>query len=339
MRLNCARAFITTSLLVSVAWMAGCGGGEYRKLERYYLVATNINIPYWQTAKAGLLQAAKEIGVVAELVGPETYDPKAQKEKFDELVRSDRPPKGILVAVADPALMTPSINAAVEKGIPVITVDADAPGSKRLFFVGTDNYNAGVQGAERVAQELKRAGTVVIYTIKGQTNLEDRLRGYRDVFATYPAIRILDVIDIRGQATVAFDTTKALIEKDPTRMDAFVCLEAIACPEVAEVLSRNRIKNKVVVAMDTPQRTLEWIQQGVIQATVAQRPYTMAYVGLRMLADLNKYAPQKLTKEGTLATLPEFVNTGTIMVDKSNVEAFLKEVQAVQAEPTAPPSD
>jgi len=303
------------------------------------LVASNINLPYWQTAKAGLLQAAREIGVGAELVGPDKYDPKAERDELQRLINAKQPPNGILVAVTDADLLTPVINQAAAKGIPVATIDSDAPKSNRLFFVGTNNYNAGVQGAERAARELQRAGAVVIYTIKGQPNLEERLRAYRDVFATYPAIRIVDVVDIQGQATIAFDRTKEMVEKDPNRMDAFVCLEAIACPEVAEVLNRNRIKNKVVIAMDTPQRTLEWIQQGLIQATVAQRPYTMAYVELRMLADLNKYKPTKLLREGTLATVPEFIDTGTIMVDRNNVDQFLKEVQSVLPEAAPPPTD
>ena len=45
-------------------------------------------------------------------------------------------------------------------------------------------------------------------------------------------------------------------------MDAFVCLEAIACAEVAEVLSRNNVRDKVVIAMDAGDRTLDWIQKG-----------------------------------------------------------------------------
>jgi len=54
---------------------------------------------------------------------------------------------------------------------------------------------------------------------------------------------------------------------------------------VAEVLSRKYVKNKLVVAMDTDPLTLEWIQKGVIAATVAQKPYTMAFYGLKNLDD------------------------------------------------------
>jgi ribose transport system substrate-binding protein len=314
-------------LLVS----AGCGGGEYRKQEVYYLVAANINLPYWQSARNGLFRAAAELGVSADVKGPETYDPKAQREEFLKLVAMERQPAGILVSPASAELMKDAIDQAVAKGIKVITIDSDAPGSKRLFFVGTDNYDVGFRSAEYVAQRLNRAGNVIIFTIAGQVNLEERLRGYRDAFAAYPAIRIIETVDIKGDPVVAFDRTKLIVAKELNRVDAFACLEAIACPEVAEVLSRNNVRNKVVVAMDVSERTLDWIQKGMIQATFAQRPYTMAYVGLRMLADLHHYPPAQLETTRSLATVPQFVDTGVSLVDRSNVEQFLKD-QAAQGE-------
>jgi len=50
-----------------------------------------------------------------------------------------------------------------------------------------------------------------------------------------PQIKIASVIDIHGNPTIAFDKTTEVIEKGAPKADAFVCLEAIACPEVAEV--------------------------------------------------------------------------------------------------------
>lgn len=313
-------------LVVLAISLVGCGDSDYRKQERYYLVAANIKLPYWQSAKAGLRRAGAEVGVGTTLVGPDTYDPKAQEEEFQKIVLEQ--PAGILVSVTDSDLMKDEIDAAIAQGINVITIDADDPSSKRLFFVGTDNYSVGAQVAEVAAEQLQRAGTVIVYTIEGQSNLEDRLRGCNDVFATYPAIRVIETVDIKGDPTIAFDTTKELLTKDPMGMDAFVCLEAIACAEIAEVLSRRNMRDKVVIAMDTSERTLHWIQQGLIHSTIGQRPYTMAYVGMRLLADLQKYPPANMETEGSLSTVPDFVDTGVVLVDKSNVERFLAEQQS-----------
>lgn len=319
-------AFLVVIPVALAVMIVACGGGDYRLQEKYYLVAFNKKIPYWQNANAGLRRAAIELGVGAEMIGPDTYDPQGQKSELDRIIAEEKPPAGILVSASDADTLTPSINAAMAKGINVITIDSDAPDSKRLTFIGTNNYRIGTQSAEVTAQQLGRAGTVIVYTTKGQPNLEERLRGYHDVFNQFPAIRIIEVFDMKGDAVNAFERTKTEVEgRNRNRMDAFVCLEAISCPEVADVLTRNNVHDKVVIAMDTSERTLEWIKKGVIYATIAQRPYTMAYLGLRMLADLHKYPPKNMETESSLATVPHFVDTGATLVTKDNVDAFIKD--------------
>ena len=91
--------------------------------------------------------------------------------------------------MADPTLMKDDIDQAVAAGIPVITVDSDAPASKRLFFIGTDNYHAGQIGGQRLAKELNGKGNVVVFTIPEQANLKERLRGYRDALEATPESR------------------------------------------------------------------------------------------------------------------------------------------------------
>ena len=160
-------------------------------------------------------------------------------------------------------------------------MDSDARASKRLFFIGTNNYQAGVIGGQRLAKELHDKGNVVVFTMPEQANLQDRLRGYRDALEGHPQIKITQVVDIKGDPRVAFDSSTQMVGKEKDKVDAFVCLEAQAGKEVATVLSTNKVTGKVIVAMDTDPDTLDWIKKGVIAATISQKPYTMASVGLR----------------------------------------------------------
>ena len=128
-------------------------------------------------------------------------------------------PAGILVSVANCSLMTPEIDAAVAAGIPVITIDSDAPASHRLYFIGTNNLEAGRLGGARVAAQLNGKGNVVFFTIAGQPNLEERLKGYKDVFASYPGIKIVDVFDMKGDSGVAMDKAQEYLAKTGTGQD------------------------------------------------------------------------------------------------------------------------
>ena len=220
--------------------LLNCGSSAHSPEEKYFLVATNVKLPYWQQAAAGLTKAALQMKVQAEMVGPDSYDPKAEREQFQRAL--SKKPAGILISVADPNLMKSDIDAAVAQGVPVVTIDSDAPASKRLMFIGTDNHKAGMMGAKVVAEKLKGKGNVVIYTIPEQANLAERLHGYKDVFDANPGIKIIETVDMKGDPRVAFDKTMDNLDKWKT--DAFVCLEAIACPEIAEVLDRKKTTGK-----------------------------------------------------------------------------------------------
>jgi ribose transport system substrate-binding protein len=308
-------------LAISVVPLTNCQRHEAD--EKYYLVSTNLQIPYWQTAAAGFMQSAQQLKVRVEVLGPDTFDPKAEQQAFQKAVQGKA--TGILISAADPTVLNDDINRAIAAGIPVITIDSDAPTSKRLFFIGTNNYEAGKTGGQRLATELKGKGNVVVFTIPEQANLAERLRGYRDALESHPQIKILRVVDIKGDPRIAFDTATQILGKEKDKVDAFVCLEALAGKEVATVLSNNDVKNKVVLAMDTDPDTLEWIQRGVIVATIAQKPYTMSFVGLHMLDDLYHNKLNTLDADwakNSFAPIPAFVDTGSALIDKSNVDAF-----------------
>src|SRR4030095_6970343 len=155
-----ARFFSVSALAILTITTVDCGS-RHDSDENYYLVGANIKLPYWDTAGVGFSSAANQLRVRAAVVGADTYDPKAEKQAFDELI--PKKPAGILVSPADPEIMKDSIDRAIAAGIPVITVDSDAPGSKRLFFIGTNNHQAGFMGGKRLAQELKGKGNVVVF--------------------------------------------------------------------------------------------------------------------------------------------------------------------------------
>jgi ribose transport system substrate-binding protein len=309
---------------VAISVLFGCGGGRHEAAETYVLVTTNTKIPYWQVAAEGLRAAAHDLGVKTEMVGPETYDPKAEKEEFLSVVHRQIPPAGILVSAADPELLREAIDAAAAAGIPVITIDSDSPKSKRLTFIGTNNYQAGQMSGELLAKELNGKGNVVLYTIPGQENLDERVEGLKRVLARNPGIKILQVVDMAGNPTKAFDGTRALIGAGKTTPDAFVCLEALSCNEVADVLDRDNIRGKTIIAMDTQEGTLNWMGKGMIRATIAQKPYTMAYFGTRVLDDFHHAKPAADASQAASnrSLVPVFMDTGATLVDKSNMASF-----------------
>ncbi len=311
---------------LAVIGLASCQTSYHEQEERYVFVASNVNLPYWQEAQAGLTDAAKQLGVKSELTGPEKFDPQEQLRAFQKVVESK--PAGIMISVTRPELFLDAINAAIAQGIPVITVDSDAPNSKRVMFVGTDNFRAGGESARRMADILKGQGQVVVITIPGQLNVDERLRGVNETLKKYPGMKIVQAIDDRGDPRVANDNIAALL-KAKAKIDGIISLEASGGSGAAEALHRLDVKIPIV-GFDKDPETLDWIDRGGITATVTQKPYVMAYYALKFADDLHHNAVHdfKDWRTAPAPPMPTFVDTGTAVVDKNNAKVFREALAA-----------
>jgi ribose transport system substrate-binding protein len=327
---------LTTYLLTfAAATLAGCGESYHDKEEHYILIAANINLPYWQEADAGLRDVAKEmgLGVKADMDGPTSYSPKDEVDAFNKAVSAH--PAGILVSAANPEMFQAPIAAAISAGIPVICLDSDAPDSKRVMFIGTDNFRAGQESAKRMADLLKGQGNILVVTIPGQLNLDERVRGVNEALKKYPGLKIVQTVDDKGDSNKAFDAVSAFLSSKKQKVDGVLCLEASGGPGVASALRRVDMNGKVaVVSFDKDPETLDWIDRNGINATVAQKPYVMAYYGVKFLDDLHHNAVHEFKdwRNAPASPLPAWVDTGTAIIDKSNLATF-KEALAAHPKP------
>jgi ribose transport system substrate-binding protein len=243
-------------------------------------------------------------------------------------------PSGIMLSASNPDVFKDPINAAIGQGIPVICVDADSPDSKRVLFVGTDNFRAGQESGKRMAEVLGGKGNVVVLSVPTQFNIAERMRGVTEALKKYPAIKITKTIDDKGDLSVADDAIAALIHgKD--KPDGIISLEASGGAGAADALHIVNLEGKIpIVTFDKDQETLDWIQRGAITATVVQKPYVMSFYGLKFLDDLHHNAVHEFKDWRTAPTspIPAWVDTGTAVVDKNNL-AIYREAFAAHPKP------
>lgn len=319
---------VSVFVLVGAVLIAACAKPYHEENERYVFVATNINLPYWQEAQAGFLDAAKALGVKGELIGPKGYAPNAELGMFRQIV--EQHPAGICLSAARPEIFQADIDKAVAQGIPVICVDADVPNSKRVLYIGTDNFKAGRESLRRMAALVPGRGNIVVITIPGQRNLDDRVAGVADALKNFPAVKLTKILDDQGDARRAFDQVSELIQKKE-KVDGIICLEATGGSGAAEALQRLKMDGKLpIAAFDNDPETLDWIEKGAITATITQKPYVMSYYGLKFLDDLHHNAVHQFKdwRTALAAPMPMFVDTGTVVVDKSNLKLYREALAA-----------
>ena len=290
--------------------------------ETYVEVLALTNLPYFIDHRLGLEFAGKELGVQTKFVGPVDYDMTAMVNTLDQVIAEK--PAGILVVGFDPALK-PSIDAAIDAGIPVVTLDAEVYGSKRLTFLGTGNYNAGKVGAKLLCDAIGGKGQVALLTKVGQSNLEERIQGYKDYMAeSCKDVEIVQIIDDQSDSAKAAEGLKAVLQRYPD-LAGVGGVEAAGGVGAATAAKELDLAGKLkIVSMDRDDGTLDFIKDGTITASVAQKTALMSYLGTKLMYYLN-HAPVPIVpdnKAANIVPMPESVDTGVIVINKDNADFF-----------------
>jgi ribose transport system substrate-binding protein len=310
-------------LLIVTMFVLGLAQVDAISNESYIYVLPLTSLPYFAPAIDAFKLAGQELGVNTQIMGPPDYNVQELVNAMETAIV--KKPKGIVICAVDTSLSA-LIDKASEMGIPVITEDQDLP-CKRLAFVGTSNHNAGVVGGENLAQLIGKKGEVAILTRIGTPGLDARVQGYKDALAKYPEIHIVQVADTRSDAQVAAQAAASILQKYPN-LKGIACVEAVGGSGVSTALREaNKVGKIVTMAMDREPETIEAIKDGLITATVVQRTADMTYWALYLLYSYNhsKLQISNNDKAAGISVLPVNVDTGTLILDKDNLNYFMKQ--------------
>ena len=301
----------------------GAAAAEDRSADEYIYVSAMGNLEFFNAHKYGWEWAGDALGVTSTYVGPAEYDMNAMVAAFDQAIA--KKPKGIAVFAVEP-ILEPSINKAVEAGIPVVTILGDLPESDRLAFVGSSQYELGYIGGQNLAEALNGEGEVAILSIPSVGMFDEREAGFRSAFDEYPGIEVVQVGDTGADTVTAINTAKDILQRFPD-LAAFVGTDSTGGIGAATAVEElGRVGEVKIVSMDRNSDVLEKIKEGVVTGTVAQNDAAMAFWALQTLYNYN-YFQAPLTTDNAAAGVnagPSSVTTAANYIDESNLEYFLE---------------
>jgi ribose transport system substrate-binding protein len=271
----------------------------------FVLISEQFDNPYWRSVEQGAQDAAKERHVTLEYMGPFRSNIDDHLKILDQAIAAKV--DGILVQGLIDSLYAPVINKAIERGIPVITVDTDAPSSKRMSYVGTDNYQAGLDLGKEVVRILRGKGRIAIITgTFGTTNQEMRVKGIKDAVRD-AEIQIVTIRSSQISRIQATEQTNQILSVYPD-LDAIVGTSATDALGIYDAVKERSNTHLKIIGFDDLTQTLTLLNEGKIAATIIQKPYWMGYRAVNLLADV---------KEGK--TIQPRVYTGTQILERKDV--------------------
>ena len=290
--------------------------------EEYIYVSAMGNLEFFNAHKYGWKWGGEALGVTATYVGPAEYDMNAMVAAFDQAIA--KKPAGICTFAVE-SILQPEIDKATDAGIPVVTILGDLPDSKRIAYVGSYQRDLGYTGGMAVAEALGGKGKVAILSIPGVQMFDDREAGFREAFAKFPDMEVVQVGDTKADTVTAVNVAKDILNANPD-LAAMVGTDSTAGIGAATAVEEaGKVGQVKVVAMDRNSDILQKIKNGTLTGTVAQDDAAMAFWCLQVLYNYNHFQAPLTTdnKAAGVTTGPTNVFMWTNYIDESNVDYFL----------------
>jgi ribose transport system substrate-binding protein len=305
-------AVVVWALLGAVGCDRG-GGGSSRVLKLAFV--TNNSSEFWKIAAAGVHQYEKESKVQVDIKMPANGTTEEQNQILENLVSQGY--DGIAVSAIAPNDQVPVLDRVSAK-TNLITFDSDAPKSKRLLYIGTNNYEAGKVLGGEIVRLLPGGGKMAVFVgTLSADNAAHRLKGIQDAIAGHK----IEIVDKREDNT---DRAKARSNVEDI-IDAHGDLDLVAGlwsyngPAIAAAIEALGKKGKIIAAVfDEEEGTLSAIERGTIAVTVVQKPFQFGYLSSKWMHDL------ALDGAAARAAFPPsgVIDTGVEVIDRTNVAKF-----------------
>lgn len=199
-------------------------------------------------------------------------------------------PDGLAISSLDPATDAQLVNDAINAGLNVITFDTDAPASNRICYVGhdgdfQDGYDLGMFLAEKIGEKGKVG---ILAGSLSAANHVNRVKGFKEAMKKFPGIEVVFERPDNDDMQKAVELTENALQANSDLVGIFGCNASNPIGAARAIKSAGLAGKVHIVGMDDLEETLQLVQEGVIDATKAQRQWDIGYWGVVYLVAMNE---------------------------------------------------
>lgn len=269
-----------------------------------------IDIPFFHDTKEGAIDAAEKLGVDVLWRAPKSSDPAVQAELIEEAIEAGV--SGIGIGPIEGNEVREALQKADGNGVKIVCFDTDISGINKSGFIGTDNHNAGKMLGELVVKKLNRKGKILGTMSNDNKNMKERIEGFMESVKNSPDIKVLSfkVTEEKPNPEDRWQILKKMIQESPS-FDCFVCMDATGS-FFARRMKEDLGISPLCVVFDKTEDSKKPMEEGYL-CVLAQRP--------RLWGEL---AVRRLHEACSGKTIPDYEDTGTYEINKSNMNVFFK---------------
>ena len=284
------------------------------------MIAKSSTNPVFLAARTGALAAARELqqehGVPVEIawLTPPTEDGQVQAQRIAQAVAEGM--SAILISCSDAGKVTGAINDAVARGVPVMTFDSDAAGSKRFAVYGVDDIKTGEAVMVELAKQLGGKGKVAILAgNQNAPNLRKRVEGVKQEAAKHSGIAIVGTFyHIETPQDAAAEVVRVQNAYPEVQGWAMIGGWPLFTPTLLKDLDPKKVK---IVAVDALPVMLPYVEKGLAPVLLAQPVYLWGHVSVQKIFD----------KVQLKQDVPEVIPMELVRVSKENLGSWARQLR------------
>lgn len=253
------------------------------------MVAKSSTNPVFLSALVGAEAAAKDLSEKHSMIDvkinwrtPKYDDPNQQAQRIRNAVNDGT--EAIIVTCSDTDTLTKAINEAVEKGVPVMTFDSDAPDSRRFAFYGPDDEAIGENVMNELLALMGNEGQVAILGgNKSAPNLQKRVKGIQKVAAAHPGIEIVgEFYHVETAEQAAAEVIRINAAYPNLKGWAMVGGWPFFNDWLLDKLEPGKLK---IIAVDALPAQLPYIEKGIVSVLFGQPTFKWGKVSVEKIID------------------------------------------------------
>ena len=234
--------------------------------------------PYFISCKAGADEAAKELGIELLWDGPTDLDPAKQNEVVEAWIT--RGVDSIAVSVENKVGISSVLRKARDKGIKVVTWDADAEKDARDFFINQATpQGIGYTLTDEAARILNNKGEFAIITASlSAANQNEWIKYIKERLAQkYPDLKLVAIQPSEGDRDRAFAETQTVLKVYPN-VKLIMAIAAPAVPGAAEAVKQSGRTDVKVTGLSLPNMCKPYVHEGIIDSIVLWNTLDLGYL-------------------------------------------------------------
>ena len=258
--------------------------------------------PFWSVVSNGVTQAAEDMGVQVEYRAPETFDMPRMAQLIDAAVASQ--PDGLVVSIPDADALGDSVRAAVDAGIPVMSMNSGSDVFEDLGVlrhVGQTEFEAGVGAGEQMAEADVKNAVCVNHEV-GNVALDQRCDGFQEGLGDGASVNVLSV---SSDPTEVRNAVSAAFTQNPDIQGALAVGPLGGEPTIEALREGGQLGNVQVGIFDLSPTILQALVDNEINFAIDQQQYLQGYLPIVFLTNYIQYG--LLPADSIILTGPGFV--------------------------------